>query len=66
MQKRRRFKQSSTLEDRLSEDTEQLREQLKLLPPGPVRQQVLRRIRQNDTASHLSEWLQSPGLRAPT
>lgn len=66
MQQRRRFTHSSTLEERLSEDTDQLREQAKRLPPGPARDRVLQRIRQNETASHMSEWLSSPGLRSPT
>ena len=33
MQKRRRFKQTQSLEERLAQDTAQLREQAKLLPP---------------------------------
>ena len=65
MQKRRRFKQAMSLEERLAEDTAQLREQVKLLPHGPTRDVVLRRIRQNETASHISDWLRSPGLKVP-
>ena len=62
---RRRFKHTSTLEERLSEDTEQLRAQAEALPPGAERDHVLRRIRQNETAAHITEWLNSPGLKAP-
>lgn len=65
MTKRRRFKQTLPLEERLAEDTEQLREQAKLLPPGNTLDQVLKRIRQNETAAHMSEWLNSPGLKSP-
>jgi hypothetical protein len=65
MQKRRRFKQTLTLEERLAEDTELLREQAKTLQPGTALDHVLKRIRQNETAAHLSEWLTSPGLRPP-
>ena len=64
--KRRRFKQTSSLEERLIEDTAQLREQAKMLPPGALHDHVLRRIRQNETAAHMTEWLNSPGLKAPT
>jgi hypothetical protein len=64
--KRRRLKQTASLEERLTEDTEQLREQAKTLPPGASLDHVLRRIRQNETAAHMSEWLNSPGLKAPT
>ena len=65
MAERRRFKHTSTLGERLSEDTEQLRAQAEALLPGPDRDHVLRRIRQNETAAHMTEWLNSPGLRAP-
>jgi len=65
MIKRRRFKQVSTLEERLSQENEKLREQASNLKPGVALDDVLRRIRQNDTASHMSEWLRSPGLQAP-
>ena len=63
--KRRRFKQSLSLEERLAEDAGQLREQAKLLSPGHTRDEVLRRIRQNETAANVCEWLRSPGLRPP-
>jgi hypothetical protein len=66
MPTRRRFRQASTLEERLAEDTDQLREQAKLLPPGKELDEVLKRIRQNETAAHMTEWLNSPGLKAPT
>jgi hypothetical protein len=36
-----------------------------LLPHGPVRDAALRRARQAETGSHMSEWLRSPGLRPP-
>lgn len=65
MQKRRRFKQTSTLAERLAEDTAQLREQAKLLRPGLARDHVIRRIRQNETAADLCLWLDSPGLQPP-
>lgn len=64
--KRRRFNHTSTLEQRLAEDTELLREQASKLQPGPDLDDVLRRIRQNETAAHMSEWLNSPGLKEPT
>jgi len=40
-----------------------LREQAKLLPHGALREEILRRARQAETGSHMSEWLRSPGLR---
>jgi hypothetical protein len=65
MRKRRRFTQTSTLEERLAEATAQLREQAEALTPSLARDNVLRRIRQNETAIHINEWLASPGLKAP-
>jgi hypothetical protein len=65
MQKRRRFKQTLSLEDRLTEEARRLREEAELLPHGPVRDAALRRARQAETGSHMTEWLRSPGLQPP-
>lgn len=65
-QQRRRFKQIESLEERLAEESKRLREQATLLPPGTVRNELLRRARQAETGMHMSEWLSSPGLRPPT
>lgn len=65
MFKRRRFKQTSTLEQRLAIEAKQLREGAAKLPPGVERERLLRRARQDETASHMSEWLRSPGLQTP-
>jgi hypothetical protein len=65
MQKRRGFKHTSSLTEQLADDTAQLREQAKLLPPGLTRDHVIRRIRQNETAADLCLWLNSPGLQPP-
>jgi hypothetical protein len=62
---RRRFKQTLSLEKRLAEEAKRLREEAKLLPPGAVREALLRRARQAETGSHMSEWLSSPGLQPP-
>jgi hypothetical protein len=62
---RRRFKQTQSLELRLAKEAERLREEAKLLPPGAVREALLRRARQAETGSHMSEWLRSPGLQPP-
>ena len=62
---RRRFKQTHSLEERLAEEAKRLREEAKLLPPGALRENLLRRARQCDTGSHMSEWLRSPELQPP-
>ena len=62
---RRRFEQTQALEARLSEEAKRLRAEAKLLPPGATRDEMIRRARQAEIASHLDEWLTSPGLRPP-
>ena len=65
MKHRRRSKQTTTLEDRLAEEARRFREQAELLPHGPVRDEALRRARQAEIGSHMTEWLASPGLQPP-
>ena len=65
MLKRRRFKQTKSLEERLAEEAANLREQAKALPPSAERERLLRKARQADTGCYVSEWLRSPGMRAP-
>jgi hypothetical protein len=62
---RRRFKQTQSLEVRLAEEAKRLRSEAKLLPPGAKRDEMIRKARQAETASHMNEWLTSSGLRPP-
>ncbi|WP_246557796.1 hypothetical protein [Bradyrhizobium liaoningense] len=64
-QRRRRFKQTQSLEERLVAAAAKLREQADLLAPGPLRDEVLKKARQAETGSHMSDWLRSPGLQSP-
>ena len=66
MTPRRRFKQSTTLEQRLAEEAKELRSVAKMLPRGPAREEMLRRARHDEAAVHMNEWLRSPGLKSPT
>jgi hypothetical protein len=66
MSKRRRFKQVESLRDRLATWSGRLREQADKLPDGPERDALLRKLRQADTASHMEDWANSPGLQPPT
>jgi hypothetical protein len=61
----RLFKQPQSLEARLSEEAKCLRAEAKLLPPGAARDEMIRRARQAEIASHINEWLTSPVLRPP-
>ncbi len=65
MPKRRRIKQSLSLQERLAEEAKRLREEAQRVPPGIERENLLRRARQAETGSHMSEWLRSPGLQLP-
>jgi hypothetical protein len=64
-QQRRRSKQQVTLQDRISEWAIGLRQEAKALPPGPDRDQLLRKLRQAETAIHLDDRANSPGLQSP-
>ncbi|HYD66145.1 hypothetical protein [Azospirillum sp.] len=63
---RRRFKQSTSFQDRLAEEAKRFREEADKLPHGPQKELYLRRARQCETASHINDWLTSPGLQPPT
>lgn len=63
--KRRRFKQTTSLDQRLEEQAKHLRQQALGIPPGIERDRLIRRARQVEVAAHMSEWLSSPGLRPP-
>jgi hypothetical protein len=66
MQKRRRFKQIDPLDKRLRQHARRLRDEAQAVPPGMDRERLLRLARQAETASHIDQWLTSPGLRPPT
>ncbi|MGA2994374.1 hypothetical protein [Bradyrhizobium sp.] len=57
---RRRFKQTQSLEERLFAESKRLRADARSLPPGAVRDRLLRKARQAETGSHMSKWLTSP------
>lgn len=62
---RHRVKQTDALETRLAAEAERLRERASSLPPGAARDEMLRKARQAETGSQMSEWLRSPGLQPP-
>jgi hypothetical protein len=62
---RRRFKQTLSLKDRLASFAHEVRERALQLRPGPERDALLKKARQADTASHLNDWANSPGLQPP-
>jgi len=63
---RRRFLDSRSPEERMADEARHLRERAEELPPGLERELLLRQARKDEVASHLTEWLTSPGLQSPT
>jgi hypothetical protein len=62
----RRTKRTVSFEQQLAEEARRFKEAAEKEPAGSMaRELLLRRARQAETASHLSEWLSSPGLQAP-
>ena len=62
---RNRFAQTIRLGDRLADEAERLRQKARTVPAGNERESLLRKARQLETASHINEWLSSPGLQTP-
>ena len=65
MRLRRRFKQSASLKDRLEIFAAEARDQASHLPAGIERHTLLAKARQADTAAHIDDWVNSPGLQPP-
>jgi hypothetical protein len=62
MPQRRRFKQTTSLHDRLAAWSKKILEQAANLPPGPQRNALLKKARQADTASAWKTGPNSPGF----
>jgi len=66
MADRRRTKHKATFEERLAEEALKFKEAAEKQPIGSLaRELLLRRARQAETASHINNWLRSPGLQPP-
>jgi hypothetical protein len=65
MLRQRRCKQSSIFEYHLGDEAINLRRQAEGMPYGIRRDELLRKASQIDIATHINEWLSSPGLPAP-
>ena len=65
-QTRKRIKHETTFKDRLAEEARLFKEAAeKELPGSKARELLMRRARQAETASHMNDWLSSPGLASP-
>jgi hypothetical protein len=63
--KRRHFMQTESLKDRLASFAKDVREKASFMPPGPERDELLKKASQADTAAHLNDWVNSSGLQSP-
>jgi hypothetical protein len=62
---RRRFEQNSCLQDRLTAWAAEVREEASRLAPGAEKDALLRKASRADTAAHIDDWINSPGLQSP-
>jgi hypothetical protein len=62
---RRHFKQTVSLDHRLSDEAQRLRKEAQGTPPGYQRDMLIRKARQAETAAHMTQWLSSQGLQSP-
>jgi hypothetical protein len=51
---------------RLAKELAAVQKQADKLPPGPEKDALHTKVTQSDVASHVNDWLASPGLRPPT
>jgi hypothetical protein len=54
-----------TFEENIAAEKAKLEAQLTNLRPGPEMDALKKKLRQLDTAAHMSDWLKSPGLKSP-
>jgi hypothetical protein len=66
MTERRRFKQKTSFNDRLKSFADELRAKALVLGPGFEKDDLHRRARLADTASHIDDWANSQGLQPPS
>jgi hypothetical protein len=64
-QKRRRFKHTDPLKDRLADFAKDMRAKASRLSRGTEQDELFRKARQADDASHFAEWASSPGPKQP-
>jgi hypothetical protein len=55
-----------SLEQKWHEQAESFKREAERLPYGKEHEDLLRKAHQLETASHINQWLSSPGLQPPT
>lgn len=64
--RRRRFKQTTSLHERLTAFSKEARKKANQLPPGHERREQMAKAHQAENAVHLEDWINSAGLQPPT
>jgi hypothetical protein len=62
----RRRSTAHTFDDRIAAEKARLEAKVASLRDGPKKDELLEKIRQLETASHMYAWLSLPGLQPPT
>ena len=65
MTERRRFKQTLSLQERLSAWVKGLQAESDKLPSTEKKAELLQKMRQADAAANMEAWANSPGLQPP-
>ena len=65
MKKRRRFKQTLSMRERIALWAGKVRDRAAFLPPGHQKETLLKKVRTGEAASHLDVWVNSRGLQPP-
>jgi hypothetical protein len=65
MSRRSRFEQSIPLKDRLSAFIWAMRERAALVPPGPERDEMLKKATRAEAARDMEDWANSSELQPP-
>ncbi|EAQ33539.1 hypothetical protein NB311A_10006 [Nitrobacter sp. Nb-311A] len=65
MSHRRRFKQSISLKDRLSAFITAMQASADITPPGPERDEMLKKVQAAQTAVEIDGWTNSHDLQPP-
>jgi hypothetical protein len=65
MQKRRRFEQTKSFQDRLAEFVADARSEADAAPAGADKYELQKKIRQAETAANIEKWANSPELQPP-
>lgn len=65
MKHRRRFRHPIPLQDRLSAFVQAMRARAQLVPPGPERDELLKKAKKAEVAMRIEGWAKSSGLKSP-